>query len=336
MIFDTFKDTIFIKEDSSLQKQYEALLKLQKEYPNNNTIAEELYIAKKGLEGEKEIQYQLSKSNLGLYVIHDLNIEYENLKAQIDYIVLSKAYCYFIECKNLVGNITINDRGEFIREYVIYNKKIKKGMYSPLRQVEAQRDVYKKIWNITLSQNKIINSIKRALAENNFTDTHRTLVVVSNNDTILKTKYAPKEIKNKVIRADNLIRTIENDLKKSDKDLWYSKSEMERWANNFLRLNVEKNIDYYEMYKQKYIDNHSQTQESNDQSRLKNRLIEFRKTRSREMNIPAYYVFNNDELEKLLLIKPKTIDELTKSKILTPIKVKTHGKQIVEIINGNK
>ena len=51
------------------------------------------------------------------------------------------------------------------------------------------------------------------------------------------------------------------------------------------------------------------------------------------MNIPAYYVFTNDELDKLVKIKPKTINELKQANILTPIKIKTHGESIIEEIN---
>ena len=245
-LFDTFKDTIFLKEDSDLQDRYDALLKLKEEYPNNEDLYEELYIVKKGLDGENEIRYQLSKSNLGLYVLRDINLEFEDLKAQIDYIVITNRYCYFIECKNLIGNITVNEKGDFIREYTVNGRKIKKGMYSPLRQVDAQRDVYKKLWNTRLSHNKVLNFIKRTLAENNFTNTHRVLVVAANNETILNTKYAPKNIKDQVIKADNLIRKIQYDLDHSDKDLWEGKKSMEEWVTAMLKLNVPKNIDYYQ------------------------------------------------------------------------------------------
>ena len=68
---------------------------------------------------------------------------------------------------------------------------------------------------------------------------------------------------------------------------------------------------------------------------LKNKLIEFRKERSKELNIPAYYVFNNDELDELIELKPKTIEELKSSKILSSVKLKTHGVQIIDIINKN-
>ncbi len=56
-----FKDTIFYKENSDLQERYDALKKLNNEYPNNEDLLSELYIIKKGLDGENEISYQLKK-----------------------------------------------------------------------------------------------------------------------------------------------------------------------------------------------------------------------------------------------------------------------------------
>ena len=282
--FDTFKDTIFLKESSDLQDKYNALSKLNEKYPNNKDIKEELYIVKRGLKGENEIRYQLSKANLGLYVLHDLNIQYEDLKAQIDYVVLSKAYCYFIECKNLVGNITVNEKGDFIREYTVDSRKIKKGMYSPIRQVEAQRDVYKKLWNNALSNNVVLNNLKRALAEDNFTNTHRVLVVASNNETILNTKDAPKDIKYKVIKADALVRQIQYDLEHCDKDQLSSKNSIEKWAMSFVRMHKMKNVNYYTYYMNKFI---KENDEKISDDLLREKLIELRKTRSNEMGIPV-------------------------------------------------
>lgn len=53
-----FKETIFYKESCTLQSKYEALKKLNMKYPNNKNILNELYIVKKGLDGENEIYYQ--------------------------------------------------------------------------------------------------------------------------------------------------------------------------------------------------------------------------------------------------------------------------------------
>lgn len=51
------------------------------------------------------------------------------------------------------------------------------------------------------------------------------------------------------------------------------------------------------------------------------------------MNVPAYYIFTNEELVRLMEEKPKTIEELKEKNILSPIKVKCHGEEIIEIMN---
>ena len=293
-----FKDTIFLKESSDLQDKYNALKKLNDEYPNNEDIQSELYIVEKGLKGEDEIAYQLKKANIGMYVLKDIKVKYEDLTAQIDYVIVTPVYTYYVECKNLVGNITVNEKGDFIREYVIKGKKIKKGIYSPLRQVEAQREVLRKIWDSNTS------TFKKILASNNFNYFRRVLVVAANQDTILNTSKAPKDIKYKVLRADALVRQIKYELNnRSSNDLWDSKKAMEAYANSYLSLNNDTNIDYYEYYKNKYCSNNINREE------LRNRLLDFRKKRASELNVPSYYIFNEEELDLLLEKMPKSIEE---------------------------
>ena len=319
-----FKDTVFYKENSDLQDKYNALKKLNDEYPNNEDLLSELYIVKKGLDGENEIAYQLKKAHIGMYVLRDIKVKHEDLTAQIDYVIITPVYTYYVECKNLVGNITVTDKGDFIREFTINGKRIKKGMYSPLRQVEAQREVIRKIWESNSS------AIKKFFASKNFDYYRRVLVVAANQDTILNTNRAPKEIKYKILRADALIRQIEYDLNHRGNDEYLdSKKSMEKIAQSYIDLSSKEEINYYDYYKEKYCSNLNI--QVNDG--LKDRLIELRKTRSNEMNIPAYYVFTNDELDKLVELRPKTIEELKRSNILTPIKVKTHGDEIIKNIN---
>ena len=322
----SFKDTIFLKESSDLEDRYNALRKLSEEYPNNELIGQELYIVKKGLDGEKEIEYQLKKSNLGMYVLHDVNLEYEDMRAQVDYILVTKLCCYFVECKNLVGNITVDEKGNFMQTFKYKNKMIQKGLYSPIRQADEHRTIYKKI------RDSKLNWFKRTMSENSFPYYHRLLVVAANNETILSTRYAPNDIKNKIVKADALVRKIQYDLDNSDTIDWGSQKVTEDWAKSFLKLNVEKIVDYYQYYKEKFVidDNNQKADINND---LKERLINFRKERSKEMGIPAYYVFTNEELDKILELKPKTIDEL--NNILSPIKMKTHGEQIIKEIRKN-
>ena len=319
-----FKDTVFYKENSDLQSKYDALKKLNEEYPNNEELLSELFIVKKGLDGENEIAYQLKKAHIGMYVLRDIKVKHEDLTAQIDYVIITPVYTYYVECKNLVGNITVNDKGEFIREFTINGKKIKKGMYSPLRQVEAQREVIRKIWESNSS------AIKKFFASKNFDYYRRVLVVAANQDTILNTNRAPKEMKYKILRADALVRQIEYDLDHRGNDEYLeSKKGMEEMAQSYVDLSSKEEINYYDYYKEKYCNDVSAS--INDD--LKDRLIELRKNRSNEMNIPAYYVFTNEELDKLVELRPKTIEELKNANILTTIKIKTHGEEIIKVIN---
>ena len=319
-----FKDTIFYKENSDLQDKYNALKRLNEEYPKNEELQSELLIVKKGLDGENEISYQLKKSHIGMYVLRDVKVKYEDLTAQIDYVVITPVFTYYIECKNLIGNITVTDKGDFIREFTLNGKRIKKGMYSPLRQVEAQREIIRKIWESNTS------SFIKFFASKNFEYYRRVLVVAANQDTILNTNKAPKEFKYKILRADSLVRKIEYDLNHRDNDDYLkSKKGMEEIAQSYLDLSSKEEIDYYNYYKEKFCNNVNVPIKDD----LKERLIELRKTRCNEMTIPAYYVFTNDELDKLIEVRPKTIEELKNANILTPIKIKTHGDLIVEEIN---
>ena len=319
-----FKDTIFLKENSDLQSKYEALKQLTEEYPNNKELLSELFVVKKGLDGENEIAYQLKKSHIGMYVLRDIKVKYEDLTAQIDYVIITPVYIYYVECKNLVGNITVTDKGDFIRELTINGKKIKKGMYSPLRQVEAQREVIRKIWESNTSK------IKKFFASKNFDYYRRVLVVAANQDTILNTNRAPKEMKYKILRADALVRQIEYDLNHKGNDEYIeSKKNMEEIAQSYINISSENEINYYDYYKEKFCSNESIP--VNDD--LKDRLIELRNTRSNKMNLPTHYIFTNDELDKLVELRPKTLEELKNANILTPIKIKIHGEKIIEEIN---
>ena len=319
-----FKDTVFYKETSDLQDKYDALKKLAEEFPNSEALLSELFIVKKGLDGENEIAYQLKKAHIGMYVLRDVKVKYEDLTAQLDYVIITPVYTYYVECKNLVGNITVTDKGDFIREFTINGRKIKKGMYSPLRQVEAQREVIRKIWENNSS------AIKKFFASNNFDYYRRVLVVAANQDTILNTSRAPKEMKYKILRADSLIRQIEYDINHRGNDEYlYSKKSMEEMAQSYINISSIEDINYYDYYKNKYFNNNISLNDD-----LKDRLIELRKNRACAMKIPAYYVFTNDELDKLVEIRPKTIEELKNANILTPIKIKTHGEEIINIINN--
>ena len=238
-----FKDTVIYKKNSDLQNRYDALVKLNIDYPNNGNIRNEMNIIKKGLEGENEIEYQLKKSHIGMYVLRDINVKYEELTAQIDYIIITPVYIYYVECKNLTGNIIVNNKGDFIREYTVNG---------------WERDTSK---------------IKKFFASKNFDYYRRILVVVANKDTILNTDHAPSDVKYRVLRSDSLLRQIEYDLKHRKKDEYLSsKKEMEEIANGYISYSVNEEINYYEYYKNLFL-----KEKENLNEIIKKKLIDLRK-----------------------------------------------------------
>lgn len=324
-LFHPFHETVFLKTSSDLENKVNELTKLKEQGIKNDELEKELLFAKLGLQGEREIEYELKNANIGMYVLHDITLQYEDSTAQIDYIIITPCKIYFIECKNLIGNITVNERGEFIREYIFDQKNIKEGIYSPLRQAERHIDIFHKIWS---EKNK---GIRNYFRQKNFNYWYVPLAVTSNAKNIVNTRYAPKDIKNKVIKSELLVKYLIQDINKTDKDYLLSKKNMYDIALGLLSLNVDLQINYTE----NYLKNHESLShyKENHFSSLKEKLLDFRRERSSSMKVPAYYVFNNEELDRILQLMPKSVEELKNANILPVVKINSHGKEIVDIIN---
>lgn len=243
-LFDLFRDTIFLKENSDLEKQINELKAIRDKVKDKDKIDKDIRLLELGLQGEKEIAFELKNANIGMYVLHDITLTFEDLKAQIDYVIVTKGSVYLIECKNLIGNITVDNKGQFSREFVVNGKKIKEGIYSPYTQAQRHKEIIKKRW---LSKtNKLFAGMREKYFDNYW---YKPLVVLSNSKSILNTKYAPKEIKNNTIRVDQLIDYIKKDIANYDRDLYSSKKTMEEIAQSFLENNVSEFVSIADKYK---------------------------------------------------------------------------------------
>lgn len=314
-LFNKFKDTIIYKDDSELENKISILKELSERYPNNDKIKKDLKFAELGLQGEKNIEFELKNANIGMYVLHDITLRYEDLTAQIDFIVVTPAKIYFIECKNLWGDITVNNRGEFKRKYEYYGHKVEEGFYSPLSQAERHINIYKKYWHENRSK------LAQFLFGKNIDMWYVPLVVMANSKNILNVKFAPKEIKNKIVRADQLEKYIKNDIKNTKKGYLSTKKEMEEIAHSFLELNTPNEIDYEKIY----------LTENDKTNQLTTKLKEFRTIKAKDRNIPEDYIFTDEELNVILEKLPKTMEEL--KDVLSEIKQKLHGQEIIDIVN---
>ena len=243
---DSLKGPVFLKDHSEAQLQLEALTTLKNTYKDKaDAIEQELRIVQAGIAGEDQIRFELENSHIPMYVLHDLYLEFEGLSAQIDYFIVTHKCHFVIECKNLYGNIEITSAGDFIRT-MYYGRHFKKeGLYSPITQNARHMELIKDIRSSAKSW------LFRDSFRNHFHEIYRSIVVLANPKTILNSKNAKKEIRDQVIRADqliNYIRTTNNAVS----DIYSNDAEMKELAEFFLRFHKDRQIDYIEKYKQAF------------------------------------------------------------------------------------
>ena len=269
-----------------------------------------------GIEGEENVLFELKNSHFPMYVLHDIYMVDHDLSAQIDYIIITPSMVYFIECKNLIGTITIDSMGNFTREYNYNGKIIKEGIYSPITQNQRHLELYKML------REKDKGSVMKFLYNKTFSSGFKSLVVLANPKSILKSRYAPKEIKEKVIKADQLIDYI----KKHEQSAFRNQKDMIELADIFLSYHQDKEIQSIQK------ENNSVIEEKNDS--LIEQLKNYRLTKAKEKNLPPYYIFNDITLNEIVAYKPTTIEELLSIKGFGPKKCDWYGEDILDIIRS--
>lgn len=238
------KPEVVIVKGSSDAKNY--LEKLEELLPKTtgelrDKIEQEIYITKAGIAGEDTILFELKNSGMDMYVLHDIYIETGDLSAQIDYYIITSRLNFVLECKNLFGNIEIDSKGNFIRTIEFKGKKKREGIYSPITQNERHMNV--------LKQHRLEgqNLLGRFAVNQWFDRYHKPLVVLANPKTVVNDRYAKKEVKNKVVRADQLVSVIKKMCSESN-EVRTSKKEMKEMAEIALSWNIEERKDYFAKY----------------------------------------------------------------------------------------
>lgn len=242
------KEVVFLKNSNAAEEQLQELQNIREHYDlskqDEDRIDRDILLVKAGIEGEKRILFELENADMNLVVLHDLCLKNKaGQTAQIDFFLITPRFRILLECKNLYGNITIDRNGQFIRT-ISYGKRYwKEGLDSPITQNERHLKIYRDVMEETIA-----NPIQRF----NFTKVlfngfHKSYVVLANAKTVLNDRYAPKEIRDQVIRADQLISTLKK-LEKGSSDLPLSLKEMKEIGEGMLRRNVEERTDYATKY----------------------------------------------------------------------------------------
>ncbi len=342
-ILDTIKETItgkpaikgaiFLKEDSDAEKQLEKMQELLEvaDEKTKKQIEEDIRYLKYGIEGEKQIAYELKTAFYPMVVLHDLHLEFGDITAQIDYIIFTRKLALVIECKNLYGNIEINNKGDFIRS----GKK--ECIYSPITQNKRHLEVLKQI---RMSNRGLIGKMATKAF---FDDTYKSVVVLANPKTILNDKYAKKEIKNQVIRCDQLVEYIKR-LDKESKEYRSSDEEMIHWAERILKYHTPNAVDYTAKYGIDILKNKKEADEpaitaTNHSVEMKledmpiyQELKAYRLRMYHEESLgAAYLVFNDRVIDQIVSIMPINMEELKTVKGLGEVKCQKYGDEIIRI-----
>lgn len=236
-------EVIVLKESSDSKEYLNKLQTLKHELDSNSAVVEkidkEIAIVEAGIFGEESILFELKNSGMDLVVLHDIYIETEDGRgAQIDYFVITPYVNVIIECKNLFGNIEINNKGDFIRTFEFRGKKYKEGIYSPVTQNERHLSVYKDC------RKSDKNIAVKLIFDKYFDRYNKSVVVLANPKTVINDRFAKKEIKEQVIRCDQLITYLKN-LKSDTKS---NKKEMRELGERILSMNIENRKDYLEKF----------------------------------------------------------------------------------------
>ena len=349
-VFDSIKEMVtqkpvglkkpdFYKADSDSKKQLERLQQLYATAPDRVKlqIERDMKLLAYGIAGEDTVAFELNNSYLPIIVLHDLRLEHEGLSAQIDYLIITTKVCLVVECKNLFGNLEVNSRGEFIRELDFNGKRKKEGIYSPVTQNSRHMEMIKQL---RLANKK--NPLLRVALEKYFDDFYRSVIVLANPKTVINLKHAPKNVKDQIIRSDQLIDYIKR-LIRASKEASSSEKEMYEMADFFAGLHKENPVDYTEKY---FVDGgagelaeavvdreeNSGVEVSIEETPLYQALKQYRKETSKAEGIKAYYIFNNLQLETLIAAMPRSLEELRKISGFGEVKCEKYGDAILGIV----
>jgi len=226
IFFDSWNEPLVLKESDTAERQLTTLKELEPQLnaEGRTLIERDIACLEYGIAGEKNIAFELANSHLPMVVLHDIYLSDGEQNAQIDYLVFTRKLCFVIECKNLYGNITIDSNGSFIRTMYFGTHKVQEGIYSPITQNERHLELMKKMKSEAKS-----NALLKWASQKFFAGIYRSVVVLANPKTVLNDRYAKKQVRDQVIRADQLVNYIREELAASKEDAG-TKEDTIKWA----------------------------------------------------------------------------------------------------------
>ena len=346
----SIKGPTWLKEFNENNKQLEDLKILsEKVYGEKKKLIDrDIMYLTYGMEGEKNVSYEIKNSYIPMLALHDIRIEDGESVAQMDYILITKSFILVLETKALSGDITVNESGEFIRYFKNKAGKVyrKEGIYSPV----AQNERHVRILTEYLKKNKIIKKYPIY-----------SCVVIANSESVINKYKAPKEIQSQIIKYDQLTSFIKEKLNyhKIKQDFKFLDKVEYSIGKFLLENNKPIEFDYYKKYslsEEDFIKKDSEvcseekvnnddvllngedkTYEvkilnSKNKEELRRKLKQLRINFAIKEKLPPYCIFNDETLNDILDKMPKNKEELMKVKGLAKVKVNKYGEEILGVL----
>lgn len=344
-LFDKLSGPVIYKDSDDAKKQLVALKELYDKASGDKKkiIEQDIRLLEYGIKGEENVAFELTNSFIPMLIFRDLKLQYEELSAQIDFLVITRKCIFVIECKNMFGDIEVNRNGDFIRTTAYNGRKKREGIYSPVTQNRRHLDVLKAI-----RKNDKGNVLLKMMFEKFFDESYKSIVVLANPKTVLDVSKAERGISDQIIRSDRLISYIK-DINSKSKLEPNSDKHMYELAESFLGHHKPTVPDYTFRYldnstlenDEKDVSGHGRDETVNDscqvqsseESPLYTELKSYRLKKSREENVKAYFIFTNAQLDELILKMPDSLERLKSIPGFGELKSGKYGQDLLAILS---
>lgn len=297
----------FIKEFQLTKYMRRSITRVPGE--NERDYLHRVKLAKYWLEGEERVNYELENIYLPIVCLSNVRIECNHESAQADFIVITKDKIFILEVKNLFGNIKVTKNGDVIRllPRKYYIEEV--GMENPFTQTQKQAVIFSKFlkfkgYNIPFEILVVMANPKTSI----YLEGSYPMIRYDKINNFFQNKVSPKcsiEEYQKMVEIGKL-------LKDNHKDRFFNDFEV-------MKRRFEKH-------------NRPLPNLSNDDLILYEELLEYRRKKAKEKNIPACNIFHNKDVEMLVKYKPINKFEFIRVPGFKERKYVLYGKDIIEII----
>ncbi len=151
---------------------------------------------------------------------------------------------------------------------------------------------------------------------------------MANPKTIINDKYAPRNVKERLVKADQIIECLKK--LESKREPFRFEKDIKKVADAYVESNIERPL------LKKFIEEENKNIKDDNKEVIRAELKKYRLQKAKSLNYKPYFIFNDQTLEEILSIMPSTLDDLKKIPGFGDKKIESSGQDIINIIINEK